>query len=199
MTAMTTERRLIELSRGGDAAAFTQLIGRYEDRIFRLAKHVCVGLPSDADDVYQETFLTAFKKLKTFRGDSELGTWLYRIASNLCLMRRRRKKSEPFVPLLDRPHEHDDAPPRQFRDWAPTPDEVASKKELIDKVSQALAKLPMEYRLIVTLRDIEGLSGEETARVLKLSLAAVKSRLHRGRMFLRDEFDRAFGAREPRR
>jgi len=191
-----TERDLIELSRNGDAEAFARLISRYEDRIYRLAKHVCVGLSSDAEDVYQETFLTAFKNLKAFRGDSELGTWLYRIASNLCLMRRRRKKSEPFVPLLDRPHDHDEAPTHQFRDLLPTPEEAAGRKELVEKVAGALAKLPMDYRLVVTLRDVEGLSGEETARILKLSVAAVKSRLHRGRLFLRDEFERAFGAKE---
>ena len=196
---MPTEHDLIEQSRNGDAQAFSRLIARYEDRIFRLAKHVCVGLSADADDVYQETFLTAFKKLKSFRGDSQLGTWLYRIASNLCLMRRRKSKSEPFVPLLDRPHDHEDAPAHQFRDWLPTPEEAASKKELVQKVSGALAKLPMDYRLVVTLRDVEGLSAEETAKILKLSVAAVKSRLHRGRLFLRDEFERAFGAKEAAR
>ena len=190
---MPLERDLIERSRNGDSAAFTRLIGRYEDRIFRLAKHVCAGLPAEADDVYQETFLTAFKKLRSFRGDSELGTWLYRIASNLCLMRHRKKKIEPFVPLLDRPHDHDDAPDHQFRDWSPTPEEAANKKELIEKVAGALAKLPVEYRLVVTLRDVEGLSAEETGEILKLSVPAVKSRLHRGRLFLRDEFERAFG------
>lgn len=194
---MDTERDLIERSRNGDADAFSRLIERYGDRIFRLAKHVCAGMPTEADDVYQETFLTAFKKLRGFRGDSELGTWLYRIASNLCLMRRRRKKSEPFVPLLDRPQEHDETQAHQFRDWTPTPDEAAGKKELVEKVSQALGKLPMDYRLVVTLRDIEGLSGEKTADILNLSLPAVKSRLHRGRMFLRDEFERAFAG--PRR
>lgn len=194
---MPKERDLIERSRNGDAEAFTRLIGRYEDRIYRLAKSVCTGLPEEADDVYQDTFLTAFKKLKSFRGDSELGTWLYRIASNLCLMRRRKKSSEPFVPLLDRPHDHDGAAAHQYRDWSPTPEEAANKKELVEKVSGALAKLPMDYRLVLTLRDVEGLSAEETAKILKLSVPAVKSRLHRGRLFLRDEFERAFGAKAP--
>ena len=196
MDVMIAERDLIELSRNGDAQAFSRLVGRYEDRIYRLAKHVCVGLPAEADDVYQDTFLTAFKKLKSFRGDSELGTWLYRIASNLCLMRRRKKSSEPFVPLLDRPHDHDDGAAHQFRDWSPTPEEAANKKELVEKVTGALAKLPMDYRLVLTLRDVEGLSTAETAKILKLSAAAVKSRLHRGRLFLRDEFERAFGVKE---
>ncbi|MFI5345508.1 MAG: RNA polymerase sigma factor [Elusimicrobiota bacterium] len=198
---MPSEKELLRLSREGDAAAFTSLIARYEDRIFRLARNVCAGLPAEADDVYQETFLTAFKKLRSFRGDSELGTWLYRIASNLCLMRHRKKKSEPFVPLLDRPHDHDDhddAPARQYRDDSPTPEEAANKKELLEKVAGALAKLPVDYRLVVTLRDVEGVSSEETAKILKLSVAAVKSRLHRGRLFLRDEFERAFGAKGSR-
>ncbi|MDD5302796.1 MAG: sigma-70 family RNA polymerase sigma factor [Elusimicrobia bacterium] len=196
---MPKERDLIERSRNGDAEAFSRLIGRYEDRIYRLAKSVCTGLPAEADDVYQDTFLTAFKKLKSFRGDSELGTWLYRIASNLCLMRRRKKIREPFVPLLDRAHDHDDAPAHQFRDWSPTPEEAANKKELALKVSGALAKLPMDYRLVLTLRDVEGLSAGETAKILKLSVPAVKSRLHRGRLFLRDEFERAFAAKGSKR
>ncbi len=195
---MPLERDLIERSRNGDANAFGRLIGRYEDRIYRLARHVCAGVPSEADDVYQETFLTAFKKIRGFRGDSDLGTWLYRIASNLCLMRRRKKSREPFVPLLDRPHDHDEAPARQFRDWSPTPEETANKKELVEKVAGALSKLPVDYRLVVTLRDVEGLSAEETAKILKLSVPAVKSRLHRGRLFLRDEFERAFAAKPER-
>jgi RNA polymerase sigma-70 factor (ECF subfamily) len=189
---MRSELKLITQSRNGNTAAFSRLIGRYEDRIYRLAKQVCVGLPSEADDVYQETFLTAFKKLRGFRGGSELGTWLYRIASNLCLMRHRKKRSEPFVPLLDRPHDHERIAAYEFRDWSPTPEEVANKKELLEKVSNALSKLPMEYRLVVTLRDIEGLSNEKTADILKISTPAVKSRLHRGRLFLRDEFEKAF-------
>jgi RNA polymerase sigma-70 factor (ECF subfamily) len=191
---MTLEADLIEKSRAGDAAAFGRLVGRYEDRIYRLAKSVCAGLPAEADDVYQETFITAFEKLKGFRGDSDLSTWLYRIASNICFMRHRRKKREPFVPLLDSPHDHDeDGKAHQFRDWEPTPDEIAGKKELVAQVGKALSALPVEYRLILTLRDVEGLSNEETAKILKLSVAAVKSRLHRGRLFLRDQFERSFG------
>ncbi|MDE2141796.1 MAG: sigma-70 family RNA polymerase sigma factor [Elusimicrobia bacterium] len=193
---MPSEKELIRKSRGGDAAAFTALVARYEDRIFRLARHVCSGLPSDADDVYQETFLTAFRKLKSFREDSDLGTWLYRIASNLCFMRYRKKKSEPFVALLDRPHEHDhgEGPALNIPDGRPTPEEAARKKELVGAISAALARLPVEYRLAVVLRDVEGLSNEDAAKALGIGVAAVKSRLHRGRLFLRQEFERAYGA-----
>ena len=197
---MPSERELIARSRDGDAEAFSALIARYEDKIYRLARNVCAGMPSDADDVYQETFLTAFRKLKGFRADADLGTWLYRIASNLCFMRYRKKKSEPFVPLLDRPHAHEDGegPALRVPDKAPTPEEHARKKELTAAVGAALAKLPVEYRLVVVLRDVEGLSNEETAAALKLSVAAVKSRLHRGRLFLRDEFSKSFGGGKPR-
>jgi RNA polymerase sigma-70 factor (ECF subfamily) len=194
---MNAERELIEKSRNGDADAFARLIGRYEDRIFRLAKNVCAGLPAEAEDVYQETFLTAFRKIRGFRGDAELGTWLYRIAANLCFMRHRRKKREPFVPLLDRPHEHGDGKEHQFRDWQPTPEEIAGRKELTAQVTRALAALPVDYRLVLTLRDVEGLSNEETGKILGLSVAAVKSRLHRGRLFLRDEFEKSFGESFP--
>ncbi|OYV99854.1 MAG: hypothetical protein B7X11_04975 [Acidobacteria bacterium 37-65-4] len=193
---MTLEGELIEKSRGGDAEAFGRLVRRYEDRIYRLAKNVCAGLPAEADDVYQETFITAFKKLRGFRGDSELSTWLYRIASNICFMRHRKKKREPFVPLLDRPHDHDEgAKTHQFRDRQPTPEEIAGKKELVEQVGKALSALPVDYRLVLTLRDIEGLSNEKTAEILNLSVAAVKSRLHRGRLYLRERFERSFAAK----
>lgn len=189
---MEAERTLIERSRHGDAEAFSRLIHRYEGRIFSLAKHVCAGLPAEAEDVYQETFLTAFKKIKGFRRKSNLGTWLYRIASNLCLMRRRRKKIEPFVSLLDLPRDHDDeSAQRQFPDGLPSPEEAARRRELVEQVAGALGKLPVDYRLVLTLRDVEGLSNEETARILGLGMSAVKSRLHRGRLFLRREFERA--------
>ena len=189
---MATESELIARSKQGDAEAFSALIGRYEDRIFNLAHKVCAGLPAEAEDVYQETFLTAFQKLPHFRADSNLGTWLYRIASNLCWMRFRKQKSEPVVPILDHPHSHEDGSgggPR-FKDWSDGSEELSRKKALREAVETALGELPVEYRLVLVLRDIEGLSGEETAKVMKLSLAAVKSRLHRARLFLRDRLDK---------
>ncbi len=190
------EKDLIARSRAGDAEAFSQLVRRHEDRIYRLARHVCAGMPAEADDVYQETFLTAYRKLALFRGESELSTWLYRIASNLCLMRRRKKSREPFVAELDRPHSHDDgdAPLAQrLADGAPTPEESARKKELSAAVAAALTRLPVEYRLVVALRDIEELPASEAAKILKISVAALKSRLHRGRMFLRAELEKSLG------
>lgn len=186
------ERELIERSKAGDADAFSALVRAHEDKIFTLARSVCAGLPAEAEDVYQETFLTAFKKIATFRSDANLSTWLHRIAANLCFMRYRKKKSEPFVPLLDEPHK-DGEGHREFKDWSLTPEEAARKHELGAAVTKALASLPVEYRLVLTLRDIEELSNEETAKILGVSVAAVKSRLHRGRLYLRDRFEEMMG------
>ena len=183
---------LIAKARGGDTAAFDSLIRGHQDAIYRMARHVCAAAPGEADDVFQDTFLTAYKKLKGFRGDADLKTWLYRIASNLCLMRYRKKASRPEVPMLDRPDEDGVARPLDFPDAAPIPEEAAGRKELTDAVAAALAELPVDYRLVLTLRDVEGLSAEETGRILKLSVPAVKSRLHRGRLFLRDRFQARF-------
>ncbi len=160
----------------------------YEDRLFRRAQSVCARLPAEADDVAQETFLAAFKKLPGFRAESGLGTWLYRIATNLCWMKMREERSKHSVPLTE-----GDAgshpPSERFHDRSPGPEEAARKGELRLAVSQALGLLPVEHRLVLTLRDIEGLSAQETARALKLSVAAVKSRLHRGRRMLKDSLD----------
>lgn len=188
-----SEADLIAASKHGDTESFGKLIRRYEDKIFRLASNVCAGLPAEADDVYQETFLTAFKKIHRFREQSNLGTWLYRIAANLCWMRFRKKKREPFVPLLDGAHKHGGA--AEIQDWKLSPEEIAKKKELHEAVRGALSELPVDYRLVLTLRDIERLSNEETATILKLSVPAVKSRLHRGRMFLRDRLDAYLGGK----
>ena len=192
---MDSEAGLIAKSKKGDAAAFSSLISRYEDRIFNLAHKVCAGLPSEAEDVYQETFLTAFKTLPHFREDSNLGTWLYRIASNLCWMRFRKKRAEPVGPILDHPlHQEggdESTSGAQLRDWSDGPEELARKKALREAVEAAMGELPIDYRLVVVLRDIQGLSNEETAKAMKLSVAAVKSRLHRGRLFLRSRLDKA--------
>ena len=173
MTA-PSESSLIARSRAGDPAAFGSLVRRYEDRMYRLVRSVCVSAPAEADDVYQDTFLTAYKKLSTFQGRSELGTWLYRVAANLCFMRLRAKKARAASALGD-----------SVPDGAPGPEEAVRKKELSEAVTAALASLPPEHRLAVVLRDVEGLSAAETARTLKISIPAVKSRLHRGRLGLK--------------
>jgi RNA polymerase sigma-70 factor (ECF subfamily) len=193
---------LIEKSKQGDGEAFSKLVHLYEDKIFNLAHKVCVNAPSEADDIYQETFLTAFKKIKSFKAASDLGTWLYRIASNLCFMRLRKKRREPFVPILDAPvdgehHEHVGIPEKTLKTWAHDAETDHRKKELADAVNKALGLLPVDYRLVVTMKDIQGLSNEDISKALDLSVPAVKSRLHRGRLFLRDRLEKHYGEVHP--
>lgn len=180
-----SEQDLIARSNAGDGVAFGTLVRRYDDRMYRMVRSVCVSAPAEADDVYQDTFLTAYKKLSTFQGRSELGTWLYRVAANLCFMRLRAKKTRPTASLGD-------ATP----DGAGGPEEAVRKKELSEAVTAALTSLAPEHRLAVVLRDVEGLSAAETARTLKISIPAVKSRLHRGRLALKA---RLAGFAEPRK
>lgn len=182
------EAALIEASLQGDTRAFDKLIRRYEDRLYRRAKSVCARLPAEADDVYQETFLTAFKKLPAFRAESGLGTWLYRIASNLCWMKLRKERAKPYIPIPEQGHGSKEAS-EQLRDRSAGPEESARRKELRLAVSKALGLLAPDYRLVLTLCDVEELSARETGRILRLSIPAVKSRLHRGRRMLKDRLD----------
>jgi len=124
------------------------------------------------------TFVTALEKIRQFENRSALGTWLYRIAANLCFMRLRAKHHSATQPLED-----DDL----LADPAPDPASSAARTELQKAVVHALESLPSDYRLVVTLRDIQGRSAEETSKILKLSIPAVKSRLHRGRLYLREK------------
>ena len=175
---MDSEQELIARSQAGDREAFAQLVRRYEDRIFHLAHKVCAQAPQEADGVHQETFVTALEKIQQFENRSALGTWLYRIAANVCFMRLRAKSRSMTLPL-----DSEDLLP----DPAPGPASAAARTELQKAVVSAPEALPSDYRLVVTLRDIQGLSAEETSRMLHLSIPAVKSRLHRGRLFLREK------------
>ncbi|MFA5975251.1 MAG: sigma-70 family RNA polymerase sigma factor [Elusimicrobiota bacterium] len=184
------ESELIRRSQAGDREAFAELIRWYGDPIFRLARQVCAQAPAEADGVHQDTFVTALEKIQQFQNRSQLGTWLYRIAANLCLMRLRSKHRSAAV-SLDASLQDSDQGPASFQDHlkdpAPDPVAAAKRRELQEAVIHALEALPADYRLVVTLRDIQGLSTEETAVQLQLSEAAVKSRLHRGRLFLREK------------
>jgi len=175
---MTSESDLIKRSQAGDREAFSELVRQYEDRIFRLAQKVCAQSPQEAEGVHQETFVTALEKIQQFENRSALGTWLYRIAANLCFMRLRAKHRSATQPL-----DSEDL----LADPAPDPASAAARAEMQEAVVKALETLPSDYRLVVTLRDIQGLSAEETSKTLSLSIPAVKSRLHRGRFYLREK------------
>ncbi|MBI4714350.1 MAG: RNA polymerase sigma factor, partial [Nitrospirae bacterium] len=151
---------------------------------YRMCRH-----PEDAQDVLQETFLAAFKGLKNFRETARLTTWLYKIASSACLKKRRKGKYAParelsieeFLPLS----REGEGPP-QIADWSRHPLTKLERKELQRLLAAAVAGLPEDYRVVLVLRDMEGLSAREVARILGISAAAVKSRLHRARLFVRE-------------
>lgn len=171
------DEELIEKAKAGDTASFEALVKKYQEKIYGLANYVCLGLKSEADDVYQETFISAFKNITKFKGNSGFGTWLYRIAANNCWMRHRKNKSEKLVSLEDA---------HGLEDLAHT-DEIR-RKELSESVTKALSKLSVDYRLAITLADIQGLSMDESAKILKISVPAFKTRLFRARAALKKDF-----------
>jgi RNA polymerase sigma-70 factor (ECF subfamily) len=160
-------------------------MARYERKIYNLALRMLRD-PDDAREILQETFLKVYDNLEKFRGEAHLSTWIYRIAMNEALMRIRKNKRRPRS--LDTFIE-DDGGTRELEveDWAPLPLERALTRELGGKLDRAVARLPEDYRGAFLLRDVEGLSNEQIARAMKLSVPAVKSRIHRARVFLRNE------------
>lgn len=174
------ERALIRRSQDGDGRAFAALMGLYRQKMFALTQRVCARAPNEAEDVFQETFLTAFKQIQNFRGAARLGTWLYRIASNLCWTRLRRRRR--VAPL-----EEENPSPGALLPLSDDPAERARQREIQKAVGDALAQLPVETRTVVALSDLRGLKNEAIAEALSLSLPAVKSRLHRGRNTLKKQ------------
>ncbi len=182
---------LIARLQAGDQAAYAQLVEEHAGKIYRLALRL-MGNEADAEDVLQETFLSAFKSMDRFEARSSLSTWLYRIASNAALMRLRRK--EPEQVSVDEPVERDDGEliPRQLFDFCCLPEEDLLREEARAEMQRAVDELPPSLRSVFILRDIEGLSTEETAEALDLSVSAVKSRLMRARLKLRERLSQYF-------
>jgi RNA polymerase sigma-70 factor (ECF subfamily) len=191
-THLANETELVEAARGGDAEAFTTLVNQYDRNIYRLALNI-TGNPEDAEDVLQETFLKAYANLSRFQGDSRFYTWIVRIAVNEALMKLRKRKSDRSV-SLDEPVEtgEDEPMPREVVDWDENPEQRYARQELHEILSTALNELEPAFRIVVYLRDVENLSTEETAEMLDLSVPAVKSRLLRGRLKLRERLNQHF-------
>jgi RNA polymerase sigma-70 factor (ECF subfamily) len=184
---------LVKKSQEGDYLSFEELVKRYEKKIYNLAYRI-MGNKEDASDVLQETFLQAFRKLSSFKSKAKFSTWLYRIAVNICLMRKRKEKRTETV-SLDLPilTEKEEEIKREVRDdWSTSPLATLENKEVKETLSKAIDLLPEEYRTVFLLRGLNGLSNQEVAKVLGISLSAVKSRLHRARLFLRDRLSRYF-------
>ena len=185
------ETALVAQAREGDAGAFGELVRRYEGKIFRLAQHVTQNR-EDAEDVLQETFMKAYEHLDQFQGNSKFYTWIVRIAVNQALMKLRRRKTDKSVSLDDTIDTGEDTIVREIAAWDEDPEQRFSREELGGILDSAIQSLEPPYRSVFVLRDIEELSTEETAEVLSLSVPAVKSRLLRARLQLREKLTRYF-------
>lgn len=184
------EAALVEAARAGDASAFSELVTRYERRVFRLAINITQNR-EDAEDVIQEAFLKSYEHLNDFHGESRFYTWLVRITVNEALMRLRKRR--PNQVSLDEPVEgEDDLMPREIEDWDPSPEQRYAQSELNGILQTVIHELHPAFRTVFLMRDVEELSTEETAQVLGLSVPAVKSRLLRARLKLRQKLNRYF-------
>jgi RNA polymerase sigma-70 factor (ECF subfamily) len=187
MTETGADTILLEKIRKGDPDAFDRFVDRYGDRIYGFGMHVC-GEREDARDVAQDTLLQAFKSLKELKDPGALRTWLYRVASNACLMKRRKSKFAPAKELsLEElmPAGPDEAS-IEIPDASAMPDQAAERAETQRVVREAIRELPPNYRIVLILRDIEQLSTRETAEALGIAETAVKMRLHRARVMVRN-------------
>ncbi len=179
---------LIEAINAGETDKFYELVQRYQQALFNFAMRLC-GQVADAEDVVQDTFLNVFRYLKDFRFESQFKNWLYRIAMSACIKRRRRSKFAPEreLSLDDFLPGEEDVVAAETPGWAREPLQRLLNEELAGRIDQAILALPETYRPVLVLRDIEGFSTEETAQILNLTPGNVKVRLHRARLFVREQ------------
>jgi len=186
----TPEDEIIQAAKNADQAAFTELVRRYEETVYRFSYKICRD-KTRAEETLQDTFINVFRKLRSFDGKSKFSTWLYTIVTNNCLMKlRRRKMADLEVSLEEYDHpplRHDGKPDGIMAKWEETPADIVIAGELRELLERAITRLPEDYRAVFVMRDIEGRSTEETASILGLSIEAAKSRLRRARAFLREQ------------
>jgi RNA polymerase sigma-70 factor, ECF subfamily len=183
---------LVQASKNGDVVAFEQLVKRYDRKLFRIAQSVTHN-QEDSQDAVQETFLKAYQHLAEFRGDSQFSTWLIRITLNQSLMKLRKQRKIREVSLDEDFQADGDILPMEVTDWAPNAEELYSVSELRNILLKTIEELRPILRAVFVLQDLEGLSTEQTAEVLSLSQSAVKSRLWRARLQLRERLNKYFG------
>ncbi len=186
MPTYETEEALVDALQQGDRAACAVLVEQYSKQIYNVALRL-LKEHHDAEEVLQETFITACQKIKTFRREAKLGTWLYRIATNASLMILRKNKETTYS--LDEPltTEDGDKLPRQLVDWTFDPRELLLNQEVREMLRQSVDQLPDKLRAVFVLRELEGFSTKETATMLEISETATKVRLHRARLQLRED------------
>ena len=186
------DRELAAQAKQGDRSAFTELVNRYARNIFRLARHITKN-DQDAEDVLQETFLKAYSRLEQFHGDSKFYTWLVRIGVNESLMKIRRRKDGKFVALDQELDTGEGTFVKELPADVENPEEHYGREEIREALASAIDGLAESYKTVFVLRDVDGLSTEETAQALELSVPAVKSRLLRARLQMRDKLKRILG------
>jgi RNA polymerase sigma-70 factor, ECF subfamily len=192
---VSEELALVRSAKAGNIKAFEELVKRYDRNIFRIAQHITQNR-EDAEDVVQDAFLKAYGNLAQFQEQSKFYTWLVRIAVNEALMKLRRRRPERTVSLDQEVRTEEDSMPREVADWSPNPEQQYNQAELRDILGKTIQGLPSGFRTVFILRDVEGLSTEETADALGLSIPAVKSRLLRARLQLRDRLSKYFRRRK---
>ncbi len=182
---------LVARARAGDVQAFETLVKQYDRQIFRIAQHITQNR-EDAEDVTQDAFLKAYQKLDQFQGNSKFYTWLVRIAVNESLMRLRKRRTGKMVSIDEDIQTDEGSVPRDLAEWRPNPEQEYRQSELAEILRKTINGLPPGFRVVFVLRDVDGLSTEETAETLGLSVPAVKSRLLRARLQLRERLSRYF-------
>ena len=182
---------LVHATKNGDVAAFEQLVKRYDRKLLRIAQSVTHNR-EDSQDAVQEAFLKAYQNLATFREDSKFSTWLIRITLNQSLMKLRKQRSAKEASLDDDFQADSDILPTEVTDWAPNPEQLYWASELRDILIKCLEELSPILRTVFVLRDIEGLTIDQTAEALNVSEAAVKARLWRARLQLREGLTKYF-------
>lgn len=182
------EHLLIERFRQGDNDAMEEIVGRYENSLYNFGLRMC-GNKEDAEDIIQDTFLSAFRYLEGFREETSLKNWLYKIAANACFRMRRKKKCEPDRELsLESLWPGDDGGGQfDIPDWSEDPSNNLLQGELKEIIEEAVHELPPLYRMVFNLRDMEGFSTKETAAIMEITPQSVKTRLHRARLFLKNK------------
>jgi RNA polymerase sigma-70 factor, ECF subfamily len=193
-----SEMALVHAAKQGDVSAFEELLRCNQGRVFRVAQHI-TGSREDAEEVVQEAFLKAFQNLDRFEERSRFSTWVTRITVNTALMRIRSRRGHETVPLHEEAPDDRSAPAEEVADWRPDPEQRYGRNELHAILARALAGLPQSYSTVFLLRDVEGFSTAETAEALGLSATAVKARLLRARLQLRQRLDPYFRREEPQR
>ncbi|NPV14844.1 sigma-70 family RNA polymerase sigma factor [candidate division WOR-3 bacterium] len=183
-----SDDELVRRAQRGKTEAFEELVRRYEHKVYNITYRL-LGNEEDATEALQDTFLRAYRSISRFKFKSSFYTWLYRIATNVSLTKLRRRKTQETV-SLDEPIKDTDDLKYDIPDSRSTPEQAFEQKRLRERLQEAIAKLPEEYRTVVVMRDLEGLSNEEVSATLGITVPAVKSRLHRGRMALREQLAR---------